>query len=142
MTNITTSVSIAIKAPIAKVWNALIDPEQIKKYLFGTDTICDWKVGSTIKFTGVWDGKPYEDVGTILTIEPEKLLKYNYWSNFSGKPDVLEDRLIITYLLMEIDGGTKFTLTQENCPTEEARDHSASNWNMVLNSMKEMLESN
>ncbi|MBI1769491.1 MAG: SRPBCC domain-containing protein [Bacteroidetes bacterium] len=139
MTDIVCTTSVEIKAPISKVWKALTEPEQIKKYLFGTDTISDWKVGSPIIFSGVWEGKPYEDKGTILAMEPEKLLKYNYWSNWAGE-DILENRQIISYHLKSENGKTVFTLTQENCPTNEARDHSASNWNMVLSSMKEMLE--
>jgi uncharacterized protein YndB with AHSA1/START domain len=140
-TNIVCNVSVEIKAPISKVWRALTDPEQIKKYLFGTNTISDWRVGSPITFAGVWDGKPYEDKGTILAIEPEKLLKYNYWSNWAGE-DTLENRQIISYQLKSENGKTIFTLIQENCPSEEAKEHSAGNWNMVLSSLKEMLEAN
>ena len=40
--------SIEIKTPTAKVWQALIIPELIKQYLFGTEAISDWKAGSTI----------------------------------------------------------------------------------------------
>ncbi len=139
MTGITSIVSVEINAPISKVWKAVTEPAQIKKYLFGTDTTSDWRVGSPITFSGVWEGKPYQDKGTILAIEPEKLLKYNYWSNWAGE-DILENRQIISYRLRGENGKTVFTLTQENCPSDEARDHSTSNWNMVLSSMKEMLE--
>ena len=75
-------VSVSINAPKTKVWDALTNPVQIKKYLFGTETVSDWKVGSPITFRGVWEGKPYEDKGRILEIKKESLLKYNYWSNF------------------------------------------------------------
>lgn len=64
--------NIPIQAPVAKVWNALIDPEVIKIYLYGTQTISDWKEGSSILFTGVWEGKAYEDRGTILKLERKK----------------------------------------------------------------------
>jgi len=72
-------------------------------------------------------------------MEPEKLLKYDYWSNWAGE-DTPENRQIISYKLNGQNGKTVFTLTQENCPSNEARDHSAGNWNKVLSSMKEMLE--
>ena len=101
----------------------------------------DFKVGSPITFSGVWDGKPYEDKGTILEIEKGKRLKYNYWSNWAGE-DTLENRQIISYQLKSENGKTIFTLIQENCPSEEAKEHSAGNWNMVLSSLKEMLEVN
>lgn len=140
MTTITGYVSTAIKAPKAKVWKALIDPEQIKKYLFGTNTLCDWKVGSPIRFTGEWEGKAYEDKGTILQIEKEKILKYDYWSSMSGQPDVPENYVVVTYELSEKNGQTIFNLTQENCKSVEAKEHAESNWKMVLNGLKDLAE--
>jgi len=43
-----------------------------QKYLFGTETKSDWRVGSSITLPGV-EGKPYEDKGTILEIIKEKI---------------------------------------------------------------------
>lgn len=139
--DIVCTVSLDIKAPVSSVWDALINPEKIAKYLFGTKTTSDWKIGSSIKFTGEWEGKAYEDKGTILQIQKEKIFKYNYWSNFSGNDDVPENYQDITYALNEKGGGTTtFTVTQENCKTEEVREHSVKNWTSVLGCMKEMLE--
>jgi hypothetical protein len=39
-----------INAPVSKVWQALVNPKIIKQYLFGTDVITDWKVGSPITY--------------------------------------------------------------------------------------------
>lgn len=138
--DIVCKVSLDINAPIARVWDALINPEKIAKYFFGTKTTSDWKVGSSITFTGEWEGKAYEDKGTILQIEKNKILKYDYWSNFSGQPDVPENYQTITYALNEMGGITTFTVTQENCRSEEVRDHSEKNWMAVMGGMKEMLE--
>jgi hypothetical protein len=35
-------------ADVSKVWNALINPELIKQYLFGTEAVSEWKIGSPI----------------------------------------------------------------------------------------------
>ena len=40
--------SIHINAPLGKVWEALVHPELITQYLFGTTVVSDWKVGSPI----------------------------------------------------------------------------------------------
>ena len=138
--NLILEVSTPINASKSVVWKALTDPEQIKKYLFGTETISDWKIGSPITFSGVWEGKPYIDKGTILQIEKEKILKYNYWSSFSGTEDVPANYANITYSLKEKDGQTMFTILQDGIKTKEARDHSEQNWRMVMNSLKELLE--
>ena len=90
-------------------------------------------------FKGEWEGKPYEDKGTVLEFEPEKLLRYSYWSNFSGEPDILENYHIVSYILKKGDVKTLLTITQ-SCKTEEAREHSEKNWKMVLDTMKKMLE--
>jgi uncharacterized protein YndB with AHSA1/START domain len=84
-------VSIQIKAPIKKVWDALTKPELVKQYFFGTDIDTDWKRGSPIFFRGSWDGKAYEDKGRILEVTPERHVAYSYWSSFSGTPDAPEN---------------------------------------------------
>ncbi len=65
--------SITINAPVNKIWQALTDPAQIKEYLFGTNTVSDWKKGSPITYEGELEGKKYQDKGTIIDIIPEKL---------------------------------------------------------------------
>lgn len=82
---------IDINAPVSEVWKALIDPGQIKEYLFGTEAISDWKKGSSITYKGEWEGKKYEDRGTIIDIVPEKLLHTTYWSSIGGKEDWFEE---------------------------------------------------
>ena len=139
-TAITGNVSIDIDAPKSKVWDALTNPEQIKKYLFGTQTSSDWKVGSPITFRGEWEGKAYEDKGTILQIEPEKILKYSYWSSMSNTKDEPDNYQIMTYVLESAGVKTRLSILQESCPSEEARKHSESNWKYVLETMKAMLE--
>lgn len=140
MTNIELTITQEINASVANVWDALINPVKIKQYLFGTDTHCDWKVGSSLRFTGEWEGKQYEDKGTILAIETEKLLSYNYWSSFSGVPDVIENYQIVTFRLTSTESKTRLQLTQQNIRSEEAKTHSEQNWKMVLNSLKELVE--
>lgn len=132
--------SISINAPKSKVWMALIDPEQVKKYFFGTVLKSDWKVGSAITFSGEWEGKPYLDKGTILQIEKEKILKYNYWSSFSGMEDKPENYAVIIYSLEEKAGQTIIFISQDSIKTKEALNHSEQNWQMIMKSLKELLE--
>ena len=75
-----------------------------------------------------------------MQIENEKILKYNYWSSFSGSEDVPANYANITYSLEEKDGQTMFTILQDSIKTKEALDHSEQNWRMVMNSLKELLE--
>jgi len=136
----TATARITIKVSAEKVWDALTNPKIIKQYLFGTEVSSDWKVGSSITYKGVWEGKPYEDKGKILELVPNKLLRSTYWSSFSGLADKPENYNTVTYTLSKADGGTELTVTQDNIQTKEAADHSEGNWASVLQMMKKLLE--
>jgi len=132
--------SIEVEARVAAVWKALVDPEMIKKYLFGTEATSDWKVGSAITYKGIWQGKPYEDKGRILELVPNQLLKSTYWSGMSGLEDKKENYSTVTYSLSEKDGKTTLLVTQDNNPTKESAAHSENNWGTVLKGLKEIVE--
>jgi uncharacterized protein YndB with AHSA1/START domain len=138
--SITGSVSISINVPAAKVWEALTTPSIIKQYFFGTDAVSDWKVGSPLIFKGEWEGKQYQDKGTILESVPNKLFKYSYWSSMSGKEDKPENYADVTYTLAENNNATTLTVTQENIPDEKTKEHSEQNWKKVLEDLKKLLE--
>jgi uncharacterized protein YndB with AHSA1/START domain len=88
--------SIFVNADEVTVWDALVNPKKIKEYLFGTDTVSDWKVGSRITYKGVWQGKEYEDGGTILQLVPGKIFQSTYWSSMSGTEDKPENYATVT----------------------------------------------
>ena len=140
--DIKAQVSINIHASISNVWEALTNPEIIKKYFFGTNTITDWKVGRPIKFKGEWEGKTYEDKGTILEIQKNKLIKYDYWSSMSGIEDKPENYVIVTYQLSGGDENVNLSVLQENIPDEKMKAHSEQNWNKVLDGLKTVVEEN
>lgn len=137
---IAATVIVVINAPSVHVWNALITPEIIKQYLFGTDTECDWKPGSPIYFRGEYQGKKYEDKGVILQIQTETLLQYSYWSSMSGTPDLPENYTTVTFTLSRMGSSTELTLRQDGLKNEEARNHSEQNWRVVLESLKNIVE--
>jgi uncharacterized protein YndB with AHSA1/START domain len=132
--------TISINAPTSEVWNALTNPSLIKEWLFGTNVISDWKVGSPLLFTGTWQGTEYRDKGTIVQLEKEKVFQYNYWSGFSGLADSIENYSTITFELAGGNNSTQLTLTQANFPTEEAYEHTAQNWDATLELMKKIIE--
>lgn len=136
----TAKATSTINAPVSKVWQALINPEIIKQYLFNTEVISDWKVGSPILYRGEWEGKAFEDKGKILEIEPEKTLKSTHWSPLSGVPDSSENYHTVTYTLVDRGDSTEVTITQDNNASDEEKLHSEKNWQTVLKGMKNLLE--
>ena len=129
-----------INATADKVWNALTNPEMIKKYMFGTTVVSDWKEGSKIVWKGEWEGKSYEDKGKILQLEDQKRLQYSHYSPLSGLHDNPENYHIVTIDLAKKDNETIVTLIQDNNPDEKTKEHSEKNWKMMLASLKKLLE--
>ena len=134
------SASVLIRAPLGAVWEAVTNPDLVRKHFFGTNLTTDWRVGSPITFRGEWEGKPYEDRGTVLSFDPPRGLSFSYWSSFSGTEDKPELRQLIAYELAARDGGTAVTIRQSNVDTQERADHSAKNWQLVLDGLKALAE--
>lgn len=132
--------SFHLKAPISKVWEALTKPALIKQYFFGTETDTDWKKGSPIYFRGTWDGKQYEDKGTIADIAPEKFVQYTYWSAFSGTEDKPENYSNVRYELSPATEGTLLTITQDGFDSEEKLAHSETSWSQVMEGLRKLVE--
>jgi uncharacterized protein YndB with AHSA1/START domain len=137
---LTASAEVMINATAKDVWDALTKPELIKKYFFGTDTITDWVPGHPIRFKGEWEGKTYEDRGTVLEVQPYKKICYNYWSSMSGKEDKPGNYANITYWLFEDNGRTRLEISQDGVEDMKVKEHSENNWKMVLHNLKNLLE--
>ena len=139
-TNLIAKASATINAPTDKVWDALVKPEAIKQYMFGTNVVTDWREGSPITWKGEWQGKSYEDKGVILQFKPGHTLQYSHFSPLSGLPDVPENYHTVTIELSGGENQTRVSLAQDNNATEDAREHSEQNWEMMLAALKKFLE--
>ena len=134
------SVSTTITAASADVWQALVTPAAIKQYMFGTTVTSDWVVGSPISWKGEWQGRAYEDKGIILQVVPECVLEYSHFSPLAGVPDVPENYHVVTVELSPDGERTRVALSQDNNPTEQAREHAEKNWIGMLAGLKAFLE--
>ena len=81
------AVSIDINAPPGKVWSALTEPAQVRKYMMGATLKTDWQVGHPITWSGEARGKAYEDKGKVLAVDPPEHLSVTHWSPLSGLAD-------------------------------------------------------
>ena len=136
-----------VDAPPEQVWSALTTPATLKRFFFGSDVSAEWRVGGPIRFRGEWQGRSYEDKGTIQVFEPPKRLAYSHFSPMSGAEDRPVNYHLVTYTLRTAPGGgTTVLLTQERHddappPTAQARAEFAKNWAMVLDGLKRVVES-
>lgn len=138
--DIMANAAVTINTPVAKVWKALVSPDMIKQYMFGTNVVTDWKEGSPIVWQGEWQGKAYEDKGKILKVEREHLLQYSHFSPLSGQPDVPENYHTLKIELSAKGQQTNVSLSQNNNATEQDREHSEEMWQTMLDGLKKLLE--
>jgi uncharacterized protein YndB with AHSA1/START domain len=141
---------ITINASISKVWDLLTNPEQTKKYMFGCETISDWKPGSALLWKGMWEEKEMVFVkGIIVKIEDQKHLSYTTFDpNNPAMEDMPENYTTVTYDLNESDGKTLLKVTQGDFATVadgEKRFNEVYNngegWNPILIEIKKLAES-
>ena len=129
-----------IKAPRARVWDALVTPAAIKQYMFGADVESTWRVGDAITWKGEFGGKPYADKGVVLRFEPRNVLQYSHFSPQSGKSGGPEDHHIITIILSGDGDETQVSLVQDGNADEKMRQASEKNWTAMLDGLKQYVE--
>ena len=80
-------------------------------------------------------------VGEQTHYEKNKILKYNYWSSFSGLKDQLENYAVVTYKLEQKNNGqTVFTWQQEGFANEAGKCHSENGLKAMLDQIKKIAE--
>lgn len=141
--------TVDIKAPAAKVWNALVNPEETKKYMFGCEAISDWKVGSPLLWRANYEGKEMVFVkGTIVDIKPGTYLAYTTIDpNNPAVADVPENYVTVTYTLTSRGEQTILDVTQGDFAAVadgEKRYKETYNdgdgWGPVLREIKKLVE--
>jgi uncharacterized protein YndB with AHSA1/START domain len=139
---------ILINAPASRVWDALTNPQQTKKYMFGCETVSDWKIGSPLLWKGSYEGKEMVFVkGAIVDIKPGKFLAYTTIDPFGNLPDIPENYLTVTYELTAENGQTALTVTQGDyskvADGEKRYKETYNNgegWNPILVQIKSLVE--
>ncbi len=129
-----------IEASPDAVWAVLTDSSRVPEYMLGSTIQTDWKAGSAIIWSGEWEGKNFQDHGTILDAEPGRLLRVTHFSPLSGQEDRPENYHTVTFELQPDGDGTNLVVTQDNNPTIESMEHSERNWRTVAEALKEAVE--
>ena len=143
--DLTVKLTTTINANPARVWQALIDFEMTKKYMYDTGVKSTWEVGSDVDWFGPWEGKDVKVMtGKLLAFEPESLLQYTSFWLQSGRALVPENFLTVTCRLEDQGGNTELTIEQGDFSVFEdgqaRHDETAGMWQAVFQGMKSLLE--
>lgn len=121
--------SYEIKAPIEKVWQALVDPKIIEQWGGGPAVMSD-EVGA--KFS-LWDGEIY---GVNTEVVPNEKLVQDWFTTD------ITDATSVEFYLEEQDGKTTIQLTHERVPEDEYMEIEKGWFEYYFEPMKELLEEN
>jgi uncharacterized protein YndB with AHSA1/START domain len=135
--------TVNIKASPSIIWNTLTNIKLMKQWMgepeLELEIITDWKIGNPITIKGFHHVK-FENKGTILQFEPNKILKYDYLSSISKLPDKSENHTVIEFRLVPSENQTLLTLTISNFPTESIFKHVDFYWNTTIGIIKKSIE--
>lgn len=132
--------SITIDVSRSQLWSALTNPQILEETMFGCEVVTDWKPGGSMLFNGNWNGSDFVDKGKIISLENEVSFSYDYWSNFSGLPDVAENYSRINFEIEKKGDIAILHLTHQNFATEKMLLDSDKNWDYALESFKTKVE--
>jgi uncharacterized protein YndB with AHSA1/START domain len=139
---------IDITASPAAVWDALVNPDKTKVYMFGCAALSDWQVGSPLLWEGTWEGQAMVFVKGVLThLDLAKRLDYTVFDPNGTLPDVPENHLTVSYILEPTADGTRLHVTQGDYNlvgngTQRYADsyNNGEGWNPILVQVKALVE--
>jgi uncharacterized protein YndB with AHSA1/START domain len=141
---------VEIVAPIHRVFEALIDPDQLSQWFRGASCpVKHWQMdarlggsysyangASALVVNGVSE---FKCRGEILEIDPPRLLVYTWIGNWHLDP---EKKTIVRWDLSPIASGTRVKVTHSGLSQEpEARADYKSGWPGVVEKLKQFAES-
>ena len=134
--------SVDISASADEVWRALTEPDQIAQWMNGARVKSTWEVGSEVTFSGTMPNFdiPYRDLGTILAVERKKLLQYNLWSQASRRPDLPQNRTVVTLTLEWTGVQTRLSIHHEGFHSESEYKHANFFWTVAPSIIKKICE--
>jgi uncharacterized protein YndB with AHSA1/START domain len=143
--------TIAINAPVFKVWDAITKRENTNEWAlefssggpqFNIEST--WELGSPVLWKGQ-DGTVIVE-GNVTAAEQNRLLRFTVFDVRSPERPPVTDEDGITFQLSEENGKTTLRILQGDFSVmtdgEKYRDLSAEIWNKVLPKVKELAETN
>jgi uncharacterized protein YndB with AHSA1/START domain len=127
---------VEIVTTAERLWQAITDPEQTRRYWHGALSISDWQVGSRWVSQSA-DGEVYLD-GEILEIDPPRRLVHSF--HIVHKPDAAaEAPSRIEWEITPIGDRCRLTITH-TLRGPATMEYTGGGWETILAGLKELLE--
>ena len=126
-------------APVAAVYAAWTDPEQMKHWMgpsdeYTSEVTSDLRVGGRYRITAQSPGDTHEVAGVYQEIVPGQKLVFS-WA-WKSTPD---RQSLVTITFKPDRDGTMLTLLHEQFFDEDARDRHQQGWTGALNKLEKLL---
>jgi len=128
---------VFIKTTPERLWDAITDPEQRKKYSFGVETYSDWTPGSDYRAAvpGVVDIA----AGENIEVDPPRLLVQTF--NALWSDDVKSQGTTrVSWEIEQVGTSCRLTVVHDQLPAG-ANAELYGGWPMILSGLKTLLES-
>ncbi len=127
-----------IRTTPAKLWQALTEPDFIRRYWFETNVECDFKPGSPWKMTSA-DGT-VTDSGEIVESDPPRRMVIRWFHQWMPELKA-EGESRCTIALEPVDKAVKLTVTHEIARADSKLITAVSGgWPSILSNLKSLLE--
>jgi uncharacterized protein YndB with AHSA1/START domain/DNA-binding transcriptional ArsR family regulator len=128
---------VFIKTTPERLWEAITDPEQRRKYTFGVETHSDWTPGSEYRSSvpGVIDIA----AGRNIEVEPPHLLVQTFDALWSDEVKA-QGTTRVTWEIEPVGTSCRLTVTHDQLPPG-ANPELYGGWPMILSGLKTLLES-
>lgn len=128
--------------PAERVFDAWLDPEKTRRFLFATSTgqmvraEIDPRVGGTFNFTDRRDGVDVEHIGEYLEIDRPRRLAFTFHTE-RGSTDLSR----VTIDIVPLSTGCELTLSHEIDPKwVQYKDRTEAGWTTILGNLATSLD--
>jgi uncharacterized protein YndB with AHSA1/START domain/DNA-binding transcriptional ArsR family regulator len=127
---------VFIKTTPERLWDAITDPEQRKKYSFGVETRSDWTPGSD--YTSSVPGVIEIAAGRNVEVDPPRLLVQTFDALWSEQVKA-QGTTRVTWEIEPVGNSCRLTVTHDQLPPS-ANAELYGGWPMILSGLKTLLE--
>jgi uncharacterized protein YndB with AHSA1/START domain/DNA-binding transcriptional ArsR family regulator len=128
---------IYIRTTPERLWRAITDPADTRRYYYGSEVQSDWRVGSKISYLD--HGENTIDC-EILEVEPTRRLVHTFKALFA--PEASGDRPSrVTWEIEKLGDSCRLTLVHDDFDGETATYHEVEHgWAQILSGLKTLIE--